>query len=184
MPQPASLAVTVHEFMDLPEGPPYYELVEGELFMSPPPLRIHQEIARNIVGIILAYLDKRPIGKLFFAPFGVFLTEIDAYQPDIVFISNDRKSALTEEGLSGAPNFVVEILSRSTEKLDKGPKKKIYAQSGVDELWLIDPKQKTVALYHLGESVDFPAATYSGKDTFESRTFPGLKFSCAKIFEV
>jgi Uma2 family endonuclease len=183
MAQAASLAITVHDYMGMPEGPPYFELVEGELFMSPPPLRVHQEIARNIVGIILAYLEKRPIGKLFFAPFGVFLTEINAYQRDIVFVSNERKSALTDEGLSGAPDFVVEILSPSTSSLDKGAKKKIYARCGVTELWLIDPKLKMIAVYHLGESAETPAATYSGKARFESDIFPGLKFSCAKVFE-
>lgn len=184
MAQPASLAITVHDYMGMPEGPPYFELVEGELFMSPPPLRIHQEIARNIVGVIWAYLEKRPLGKLYFAPFGVFLTEINAYQPDIVFVSNERKSALTDEGLSGAPDFVVEILSPSTSSLDKGAKKKIYAQCGVKELWLIDPKLKSIAVYILDESVETPSATYFGKGRFESEIFPELKFSCAKIFEV
>src|SRR5437868_14001280 len=127
MAQIAPLALTVHDFMDLPEGPPYYELVEGEFFMSPPPIYFHQGIAGNIVRIMNLYLNDHPIGEVLFAPCGVFLTEINAYQPDVFFISNERLSIIAERGIEGAPDLVVEVLSPSTAKNDKGTKKKIYA---------------------------------------------------------
>src|SRR5215207_4819848 len=98
MAQVAPVLLNVHDFMDLPEGPPYYELVEGELFMSPPPLFVHQGIVGNVARILYRYLDEHPVGEVIFAPCGVFLTEINAYQPDLFYISNDRLSIIEEHG--------------------------------------------------------------------------------------
>jgi Uma2 family endonuclease len=182
MAQIAPLILTVHDFMDLLEGPPYYELVEGELFMSPSPIYFHQGIAANIVRILHRYLDERPIGEVLFAPCGVFLTEINAYQPDVFFITNERLSIITEEGIEGAPDLVVEILSPSTARLDKGPKKKIYAATGVQELWLIDPKVKEVRLFDFQTSVDDPKLTIRANGSFESSLFAGLTLNGSEIF--
>jgi Uma2 family endonuclease len=178
----APIVFTVHDFMDLPEGPPYYELVEGELFMSPPPILFHQGILGNVVRILYRYLDQHPIGEVYFAPCGVFLTEINAYQPDAFYIANERLSILAERGVDGAPDLIVEILSPSTERLDKGPKKKIYAATGVQELWLIDPKNKELTVYALQNSADTPRLTVRANASFQSPLFPGLVLHGAEIF--
>ena len=182
MAQIAPLALTVHDFMDLPEGPPYYELVEGELFMSPPPILFHQGILGNIVRILYRYLDEHPIGEVYFAPCGVFLTEINAYQPDAFYINNERLSILAERGVDGAPDLIIEILSPSTARLDKGPKKKIYTATGVQELWLIDPKVKELTVYDLQSSADNPKLTVRSNGSFESPLFPGLVLRGVEIF--
>jgi Uma2 family endonuclease len=182
MAQIAPLALTVHDFMDLPEGPPYYELVEGELFMSPPPILFHQGILGNIVRILYRYLDEHPIGEVYFAPCGVFLTEINAYQPDAFYITNERLGILAERGVDGAPDLIIEILSPSTARLDKGPKKKIYAATGVQELWLIDPNVKELTVYDLQSSADNPKLTVRSNGSFESPLFPGLVLRGVEIF--
>jgi Uma2 family endonuclease len=182
MAQGAPVVLTVHDYMDLPEGPPYFELVEGSLIMSPAPIYFHQGIAGNIVRILHRYLDANPIGEVLFAPCGVFLTEINAYQPDVFFIRNDRLSIIAEHGIEGAPDLVVEILSPSTAKFDKGPKKKIYTASGVQELWLIDPKLKEVMVYDLKESYETPRVTIRATGSFESPLFPGLQLRGTEIF--
>jgi Uma2 family endonuclease len=182
MAQLAPLVLTVHDYMDLPEGPPYYELVEGQFIMSPPPILFHQGIIGNIVRILYRYLDEHPIGEVFFAPCGVFLTEINAYQPDAFYISNERLTILADRGVDGAPDLVIEVLSPSTERIDKGPKKKIYAATGVQELWLIDPKCCEVAVYHLQESVENPKLTIRANGQFVSPLFPGLVLKGSEIF--
>jgi Uma2 family endonuclease len=182
MAQVAPVLLNVHDFMDLPEGPPYYELVEGELFMSPPPNLYHQGIVGNIVRILHRYLDKHAIGEVFFAPCGVFLTEINAYQPDAFYIANERLSILAEEGVQGAPDLVIEVLSLSTERRDKGPKKKIYAATGVQELWLVDPRAQELAVFYLQESVDTPKITVRANGRFESPLFPRLTLHGMEIF--
>jgi len=83
------------------------------------------------------YLRKKRIGKIYLAPFDTFLTELNVYQPDVVFVSNERKSILKEEGVDGAPDFVAEILSPRTAKYDRGAKRDIYARTGVQEMWIV-----------------------------------------------
>jgi Uma2 family endonuclease len=177
-----SLAITVHDYMGMPQGPPYYQLIEGDLYMSPSPNWHHQKISRNIERAIDRYLEENPLGELFHAPLDVCLTEINVYQPDVLFFSEARKAILGERCIEGAPDFVVEILSESTAHLDKGQKRKIYARTGVKELWFVDPGLKEIAVFDLKKSAETPKATYSGKDKFGSPVFPGLKFSCAEIF--
>ena len=175
--------LTVHDYGELPEGPPYYQLIEGDLETSPSPNRFHQEVLRNIAYILLEFLQRNPLGQFYFAPFDVYLTDLNVFQPDLVFISNARKSILSAQGADGAPDLVVEILSPKTARLDKGVKKEIYARTGVTELWIVDPELRQLQVYHLQKSADLPVATYSGKQKFASALFPGLKLQIGKIFQ-
>jgi Uma2 family endonuclease len=175
--------LTIEDYRMLPETGPRYQLIEGDLYMSPAPNRYHQDISMNITLLLQAYLQKRRIGKLYCAPFDVYLNQINAHQPDIVFVSKANYSILTDAGAEGAPDFVVEILSPKTAFLDKKSKRRVYARSGVKELWLVDPDVKTISVYLLQQNADKPAATHSEEDTFTSSHFPGLKISAAKIFK-
>src|SRR5437763_379166 len=96
--------LTVDNFMALPECSTPCQLIEGEIHMAPAPHRFHQGIAFNLVAILAAYLDKHPIGKVYFAPVDVVLTEHNVFQPDLLFIRNENLSLLTEHGVEGAPD--------------------------------------------------------------------------------
>jgi Uma2 family endonuclease len=150
--------------------------------MAPAPNRYHQEIASNLEYLLRDYVEKNPIGKLYHAPFDVFLGEFDVFQPDVIFVSNERRSVLTEAGAEGAPDFVVEILSPKTARLDRDNKRQIYAKSGVRELWLIVPETRKIEVFLLAENATDPSATYGEHDNFESALFPGLIFDAARIF--
>jgi len=175
--------LTVEDYRLLPEGGPRYQLIEGDLFMALAPNRYHQDVSQNITLLLGKYLEKHPIGKLYAAPFDVYFDEINVHQPDVVFVSNRNKSILTYAGAEGAPDLLVEILSPKTAELDKKPKRRVFARSGVNELWIIDPEAKLVHVYFLQKDAERPAATHSEKDTFASPHFPGLKISGAKIFK-
>ena len=174
--------VTVEEYQLLPENGPRYQLIEGDLYMAPAPNRYHQDISRNLEYILLDYLDEHPIGKLYHAPFDVYLDQHNVFQPDILFVSNSRLDILTDAGASGAPDFVVEILSPKTAKLDRVNKLRVYAHSGVRELWIIAPEPRTIEVYFLAENAAVPAKIYGESDRFESALFPGLTFEAATIF--
>lgn len=168
----------------MPETGPRYQLIEGELVMAPAPDRYHQEISGNLEFILRTYLQKRPLGKLYDAPFDVFLGEHNVFQPDIAFFAKNRLSVLTDAGAEGAPTFVVEILSPKTAKIDRQSKRKIYAASGVEELWIVDPKQKTIEVFFLQQDAEHPAAVHREKDSITSPCFPGLRISAADIFKL
>jgi len=175
--------LTVKDYRQLPEGPPYYQLVEGDLYMAPSPDRFHQDILGNLYLIIRNYLGKRHFGSVHLAPSDVQLTDLNVFQPDLYYVSKARRSVLTRQGAHGAPDLVVEILSPKTTKLDKGVKREVYARVGVAEMWMVDPTAKQIAVYRFAEQIDTPVATYGVGQRFESPLFPGLKLEVAKAFE-
>lgn len=85
--------------------------------------------------------------------------------------------------MNGAPDFVVEILSPRTAKYDRGAKRDIYARTGVEGLWIVDPDLKTVQVFRFAESADAPVATYGIKQRFKSPIFPGLTVSVSEVFK-
>lgn len=177
-----SVAITASEYSHMPEGPPYYQLVEGGLEMSPAPVPYHQRILINLTHLFETYLERRPIGVLYIAPFDVFLNDVNVFQPDLAFISKANASILTDKGAEGAPDLVVEILSPKTAHLDRGPKRKIYARTGVKEFWIIDPERKQIHIYHLRQDAETPVAIREEKDIFQSPLLPGLRVRCARVF--
>lgn len=175
--------LTVHDYRDMPEGPPYYQLIEGELVMSPSPNSAHQIIHSNIFAAFVRHLDKNPGGRICSAPFDIYLTELNVYQPDLVFISKSRKKKIIgEQGVEGAPDLVVEILSPRTTRLDRGVKRNIYARTGVRELWIVDPDSEQVEVYDFAESAAEPAGVYSRHQKFKSRVLPKFTVRVADIF--
>src|SRR5438445_9899908 len=140
--------LTVEDYRLLPETGPRYQLIEGDLHMAPAPNRYHQDISYNLVMIIGKYLEKHRIGKVYAAPFDVYLDENNVHQPDVLFVSK-KNNILTPGGAEGAPDFIVEILSPKTAFLDKKSKRRVYARSGVKELWIVDPHLKTNPAYFL-----------------------------------
>ncbi|MCL4785963.1 MAG: Uma2 family endonuclease [Verrucomicrobia bacterium] len=175
--------LTVEDYRMMPETGPRYQLIEGDLYTAPAPNRFRQDISGNIYFMLRDYLEKHPIGKLYEAPFVVYLDQFNAHQPDIVFVSKSNCGILTDAGAEGAPDFIIEILSPKTAFLDKKSKRKVYARAGVKELWFVDPDTRMIHVYFLQDDPDRPAAAWSEKDTFRSPHFPGLRISARKIFK-
>ena len=175
--------VTAEDYRALPEGGPQYQLIEGDLYMSPAPNRFHQDISRNIGLIIGNYLETHPIGTVYNAPFDVYLDHDNVFQPDFVFVARENYGVLTDAGVEGVPELVIEILSPGTAKLDRNAKQRVYARCGVKEMWLVDPETTTVAVYNLQQNAVQPAAVYAIGDQFTSGFFPGLVFSVARFFQ-
>jgi Uma2 family endonuclease len=182
MPTPQQVQFTVEDYQNLPETGPRYQLVEGDLLVAPAPNRHHQEILGNLHFLIRAYLDEHPVGKIYATPFDVHLDDLNVLQPDLLFVSRERYSILTERGASGAPNLVVEILSPSTARLDLDRKKKLYARHGVVEFWAIVPETRQVQIYRLQEKPERPTAIHEQIDEFQSPLLPGLTISASRIF--
>jgi Uma2 family endonuclease len=175
--------MTVADYRQMPETGPRYQLVEGRFYMSPAPNRFHQRIVVNLIHLIQSYLDKNPMGEVYVSPFDVYLTEIDAYQPDVLYVSNANAGILTDQGAEGPPDLAIEVLSPKTSFLDLGSKRNVYARTGVQELWIIDPQALTVAIYRLQEDGDTPAATYDAQAEFSSALLPGLIIRSADVFK-
>ena len=150
--------------------------------MAPAPNRFHQDISLNLVLILAPYVRQQGTGKLYEAPFDVYLDNENVFQPDIVFVSNERSAILTKAGAEGAPDLVIEILSKRTREIDTGVKLKVFARCGVRELWVVDPEPRTLSIFELQSDTETPVAAFGQDDQFERPMFPGLKFEGEKVF--
>ena len=179
-----AIKLTVEDYKVLPETGPRYQLIEGDLYMSPAPNRIHQQISANLQYLLTHWVRTHPgSGKIYDAPFDVYLDNENVFQPDLLLVRPEKFNLLTKAGLEGAPDLVVEILSPRTKHVDLGPKRKIFAAKGVTELWIIDPIVQTLSVFRLQDDAGNPTAILSEQDSFACDFFPELEISCAAIFE-
>jgi Uma2 family endonuclease len=95
----------------LPEGTPI-QLINNRLYMSPAPSVIHFAVIKTIFKAIENFVEKGKLGTVFFAPVDVYLGNVNAVQPDIFFIATEHAHIIEPNGINGAPNFIIEVLSR------------------------------------------------------------------------
>lgn len=110
--------------------------------MSPAPTLSHQDTIFLLSGQLYNWIRKNKMGKAFSSPIDVYLNSKNAFQPDIVFVSNKNFSILKDDGIYGAPDFVIEVLSPGTRQFDLNKKKSAYEKAGVAEYWVVDPLTK------------------------------------------
>jgi Uma2 family endonuclease len=173
--------LTRYDYYDLPESGPRYQLIDGDLFMAPAPDRAHQHYSGNLEYLLRRYLESNPAGLIYHAPFDVELNELNVYQPDIVFVRKERSALFTEHGIVGGPDLVIEVLSPKTARFDLGMKRVNYFRSDVEELWIIDPKLKQVAVYKRTDP-DNPLLNAKTGDKLTTELLPGFVLSVDAIF--
>lgn len=142
--------LTVHDFrrMEFDDNDTfYYELINGELVAKSAPSPFHQRISGNISFAMRQFVTANKLGEVLYAPIDVFLTENSSSQPDVLFISTAKRHLVTSEGVEGAPDLVVEIISPSSIKRDRGDKMKLYERCSIGEYWLVDARTRSVEVY-------------------------------------
>jgi Uma2 family endonuclease len=144
---------------------PRYELIDGEERMLAQPSMNHARIARNLMFIIQGYLKGKRCEV--FGEVDVYFDESNHYVPDIVVVCDRDKMKF--DGVYGAPDLVVEILSPSTGKRDVGIKKEAYERFGVREYWIVNPKEKSIEAYHLRDGKFVLDDRYTVLEDYEER---------------
>ena len=148
MPLPKEQIYTIDDIYNLPEGT-RAELIDGQIYYMAPPSRYHQKIAGKLFTIISQYIDsKRGACEPYIAPFAVFLNENDKnyVEPDISVICD--KSKLTDSGCVGAPDWIIEVVSPSSRRMDYFTKLFKYRSAGVREYWIVDPTKDRVTVWN------------------------------------
>ena len=144
---------TIYEVWEnLPEGT-LCQLINNNLVMSPAPIDIHQAILLKISHRIYSHLDQHPIGEIRIAPYDVYFSKRNIFQPDLIFIANSNLHLIESKGLVGVPDLVIEVLSPGTAHKDEGEKKDIYEQYGVQEYYIIHPETKNVQGFILKDKI-------------------------------
>ena len=159
-----------------------YELIDGELLMTPSPIPNHQRISGKLEFVVRKFVTENNLGEVFYAPCDVYLDDENVVQPDILFISKDRLNIIGDKNIQSAPNLVIEIISENSVYRDMVQKKRLYARFGVKEYWIVIPEEKEVEVYILkGEAYQL-YKTYTKVDILESPSLKGLKIGLKEIF--
>lgn len=148
MPLPKERIYTTEDIYNLPEGT-RAELIDGQIYYMAPPSRRHQEIAGALYRKIADYIDSKGGScKPYIAPFAVFLNENDTnyVEPDISVICDRNK--LTDKGCAGAPDWIIEIVSPGSRRMDYMTKLFKYRSAGVREYWIVDPEKNRISVYN------------------------------------
>lgn len=163
------IRMTAAEFMELPETTQITELIDGELVVSPSPIKLHQDVSGNL-HFLLRQLYKKIGGTVQYAPMDVHLDDENVVQPDIFWVSDkNEKCKVGEDGYwHGPPDLIVEILSPGTARQDKVTKFALYERHGVREYWIADPKYRNIEVWSLVEGKYTRVGLFSANDSFKS----------------
>ena len=146
---------TYADYARLPDDGNRYEVVDGELLVTPAPSPMHQHILARMVILLTEYAEAEAVGlvlpdvDLLFAS-GHFL------RPDLVFVPNASRPAITNRGVEEAPELVVEILSPTSHAIDRVKKPARYGDFGVPEYWVVDPEEQVVWAWRLSDGATQP----------------------------
>lgn len=173
--------LTYRDLAALPDDGKRYELLEGEVYMTPPPSVEHQ----SNVGELHAWLHRAQeagYGRAFVAPIGVLLAEDILVEPDALFVRRERLAIVGEQYIEGAPDLVCEVLSPGTRRRDLTIKYQLYARGGVSDYRVVDPTTRTVTCYALAGGAYVEAARLTVDDVLTSDLFPGITLPVRALF--
>lgn len=151
MPLPQERTYTIEDIYALPNGQ-RAELIAGQIYLMAPPARIHQKLVSELTQIFGQYMkSKNRACEIYPAPFAVFLNadESTYVEPDLSIICDKNK--LNDQGCKGAPDFIIEIVSPSSRKMDYATKNTLYSNAGVREYWIVDPQKERTTVYYYEE---------------------------------
>src|SRR3989442_10194004 len=128
---PGPIKLTYEDYVDLPDDGKRYEILDGELEVSPAPAPRHQGVSRNLLLILQGHVQERRLGTIYYALIDVLLADTSIVQPDLIFVAAGRESIITARAIEGPPDLVVEILSPWSVRRDRRTKAKLYARFGI-----------------------------------------------------
>jgi len=173
---------TYEDYRELPNDGKTYQVIGGKLFMTPSPSTRHQDICGNLGFIIRNFVKEHDLGKVYNAPIDVVFSSVNVVQPDIVFISKNRLRIIKEKGIFGAPDWIMEIISPSTDKIDVKLKRDLYECFAVKEYWIIYPDDERIEVYLLKEGKYRLKGTFSKNETLKSEIIQGLEVRLREVF--
>lgn len=178
MPLPQERIYTTDDIYALPDGQ-RAELIDGQIYYMAPPSRTHQRIILALSRIIAEYIESNNGScEVDIAPFAVFLNEDDKnyVEPDISVICDKRK--LTDKGCTGAPDWIIEIVSPGSRRMDYSVKLFKYRTAGVREYWIVDPEKNRIIVYDL-EYDDMNE--YAFTDIVKAGIYPDLSINFSSL---
>lgn len=171
---------TYEDYLNTPDDGQRYELIDGEIVVSPSASKRHQFINTRLLNAIFTYVEEHRLGHVLTAPMDVRLDRDLVVQPDIIFIRKGSPADNDDIRVAGAPALAVEILSPSTAVRDLNRKRELYEQYGVEEYWIVDPDRKRITAFTLTGSGYKQTRQSGGK--LASTSIPGFVLDVPSVF--
>ena len=169
------------DLFDLPDDGKRYEIIDGELYEMPAPALAHAIALANLIARFLPAVQA--IGAQFLtAPVDVFFPGANPVQPDFLVLLPGRFHLMSQRGIEGAPDLVVEILSPSNPEHDRITKRALYQRGGVREYWWASPEAATIEVLVLDGDVYRTHARAADDEPVSSTVLPGLSFPASAVF--
>jgi Uma2 family endonuclease len=183
-PATPSARFTYEDLAGFPDDGRRHEIVGGDHYVTPSPNVKHQAVLGNLMTALRNSLELDPRGFVFAAPLDVVLSDLDVVEPDLIYISRERRAILTDQNVRGAPDLLVEILSPGTRKTDEVVKRKVYEHYGIAEYWVVDPELDTIKIYRRERDAFVRAAELSSEhaDILTTPLLPHFSIGLAKVF--
>lgn len=175
--------LTWEDIKDYPESHTRVELVDGELVMSPVAAHDHQRICQLIGVAIIPWVYANKLGEFFCLPVHVILDDHIHYEPDICFIRQQRLDILADPAfVGGPPDLIIEVISESNRTHDTVVKFRDYERYGVEEYWLVDPRDKHVRVHRLESGRYVSLGVFAPGEKIATKALSGLDLDPAQIF--
>ena len=176
---------TVEDLEGLPETSDRFEIIDGDLHVTRALHWKHQDVAGAIYAELLAWSKQTCVGKPIFTP-GVIFSPTNAVIPDLIWVSNERIETLMDDAghLTGAPELVIEVLSKSQKdkERDRKSKLKLYSVEGVQEYWIFDREQQIIEIFRREDGILVKALTLYAQDALTSPLLPDFSCGVASLF--
>lgn len=183
-PWPAQGEWTWEDYLRLPDDGNRYEVIEGVLYVSAAPIYDHQFSVSELAGELRHFVKARGLGVILVAPFDVRLPGVaDPVEPDVLFFRDGNEPQAGDKYFMGVPDLVVEVLSPSTEHVDRGVKFAAYENAGVPEYWLANPKTRSIVVHTLNASGKYDEwGRFGPEDNLSSSLLKGFETPVAALF--
>ncbi|MDQ2787437.1 MAG: Uma2 family endonuclease [Chloroflexota bacterium] len=174
--------MTYDDYCLLPDDRNRYEVIEGELTMSPSPRYRHQDTVWRLGVLLHTFVETNKLGAVVGAPMDVILEPNTIVQPDLLFIRRENMEIITELNIQGPPDLCIEVLSPNTGLHDRYTKKAVYARCGVPEYWIIDPAREIVSVFEIDGDTYRLRGDASGDDVVSSGVLAGFQIIARSVF--
>jgi Uma2 family endonuclease len=176
--------ITFEDYLALPETMQRYEIIDGEMIMSPAPTSKHQIVIGNIYTFLRTFVRRFKLGIVILSPVDIIIRhapKLRTRQPDVIFVSRARRS-IVQERIEGGPDLVIEVLSPGDTRREMEKKLTDYAGIGVRECWFASIEAETVEVLQLSAKGVKRVGLYGPGDLVRSPVLPGLALPVKKLF--
>ncbi len=179
---PAQGAWTYEHYARLPNDSWRYEVIGGDLYISPASSAAHQGVVVVLIQLVQAFVRQHKLGRVLIAPIDVMLPDLASpVQPDVLVILKANLDIIRQR-VEGVPDLVIEVLSPATARHDRLTKYRLYAEAGVSEYWIIDPEAGAADIYTRRGNGFVPLGHYERGGVIRSELLPALRLPLDELF--